>query len=429
MESTSPTGLQTERPPAPPEVHPAKRPSSSRLGRWLFLAALAGAAAYYYYGPRLKPPQPAASAPARAGFRRGPGIIPVVTAKAQRGNIGVYFNGLGVVTPIYTVTVKSRVDGQLMQVLYTEGQPVRAGDLLVEIDPRPFEVQLTQAQGQLMRDQALLANARVDLARYQTLLKQNAIPEQQLATQQALVAQYEGAVKADQGQVDSARLNLVYCRITSPITGRVGLRLVDPGNIVHANDANGLLVITQVDPISVIFTIAEDQLPAVREKLRAGRKLRVDAYDREMKNRLAQGVLQTLDNQIDQTTATLRLRAMFDNKNDALFPNQFVNARLLVEEKSGVTLVPNGAIQRNSQATYVWLVKPDQTVAVRTVTVGTVEADQAEILSGVAPGDVLVTDGVDKLQEGSKVSTRANTEGGARGAARAKGDRPRKNPQ
>jgi len=342
--------------------------------------------------------------------------VPVVAAKSRKGDIGVYITGLGAVTPIYTVTVKSRVDGQLMKVLYKEGDIVHEGDLLVEIDPRPYQVQLTQAEGQLLKDQALLDNARIDLDRYQTLLAQNAIPEQQLATQKALVQQDEGTVKTDQGQIDSAKLNLVYCHITAPITGRVGLRLVDPGNIVHASDANGLLVITQIQPISVIFTIAEDQLPVVLQETRAGVRLGVDAYDREMKAKIAQGWVTTLDNQIDQTTGTVKIRASFDNKDNALFPNQFVNARLLVEEKHEVTLVPTAAVQRNSQTTYVFLVKPDSTVTVRPITIGTTEGEDAEVSSGLSPGEVVVMTGVDKLQEGSKVRVQMYGEAAQRGS-------------
>ena len=390
----------------PPQIKEKPRRSSARGWPWLlFLIALA--AGGYFLWPKLKPAQPSNATTAAAGHKgRGAGAIPVVAVRAQKGNIGVYINGLGNVIPIYTVTVKSRVDGELTKVLYTEGQLVHQGDLLMEIDQRPYEVMLEQAEGQLAKDQATLNNARVDQARYEKLLSQNAIPEQQLSTQKAMVASAEGAVKADRGAIDNAKLNLVYCHITSPFTGRVGLRLVDPGNIVHAGDSNGLVVITQMDPISVIFTIAEDQLPAVARKMRAGQHLTVEAWDRALTKRIGTGVLQTIDNQIDQTTGTVKLRAQFDNQNSELFPNQFVNARLLVEEQHGVTLVPNGAIQRNSQNTYVWVVKPDQTVTVRQVTLGTTEGDQSQVASGLDPNEVIVTDGVDKLQEGTKVTAR-----------------------
>ena len=386
-----------------------------QLWIWLAVVILLGVG-IYFFARRGGGAKSGSSSSASAGARtRGFGAIPVVAARARKSDIGVYLPCLGAVTPIYTVTVNSRVDGQLMKVYYQEGDVVRQGDPLVEIDPRPYEVMLTQADGQRIKDQALLDNARIDLARYQTLLTQNAVPEQQLATQKALVAQYEGAVKTDQGQIDSAKLDLVYCHITAPIAGRVGLRLVDPGNIVHAADTNGLLVITQVQPISVIFTLAEDQLPTVVEKMRAGRRLRVDIYDHAMTTKIATGSLATLDNQIDQTTGTVKLRAIFDNQDKALFPNQFVNARLLVEEKHGVTLVPAAVIQRNAQTTYVYFVKPDSTVTVRQVTLGTTEGDDAEISSGLSPGDVVVMTGVDKLQEGSKVSARVEGDSSRRG--------------
>jgi multidrug efflux system membrane fusion protein len=364
-----------------------------------------GAGGYYFWSKR--PPQTSGDATGQNG-RRGQGAngaaAPVDAAKALKGNIGVYVTGLGAVTPIYTVTIKTQVNGQLMQVLYKEGDMVKKGDTLAEIDPRPYQAQLTQYEGQLLRDQALLDNAHVDQARYETLLKQNAIPEQQLATQVALVKQDEGVVKNDQGLIDAVKVNLIYCHITAPITGRIGLRLVDPGNIVQTSDTTGLLVITQLQPISVIFTIAEDQLPVIYQKQSAGQKLPVDAFNREMTKKLASGTLTTIDNQIDQTTGTVKLRATFDNSHNELFPNQFVNARLLQQEKRGVVLVPSAAVQRNSSSTYVYVVKPDSTVTVRQVKVGTSDDDNSEITSGVNQGDVVVLTGVDKLQEGSKVT-------------------------
>jgi multidrug efflux system membrane fusion protein len=392
--------------PTPLTPDPAANPPHQKRPAWpwvvLFLFVLAVGA--YVYWPKLHGSAANSNGP-KKGEKRGAGEnTPVEGAKVTRGNIGVYFNGLGAVTPIYTVTVRSRVDGQLMTVNYREGEMVHQGDLLVTIDPRPFQAALTQAQGTLARDQALLENARIDLARYQTLAPQKAIPEQQLATQKATVAQYEGVVKNDQGLVDAAQVNLDYTRIPAPITGLVGLRLVDPGNIVQASDTNGMLVITQVDPISVIFTLAEDQLPQVISKMRAGQMLEVDAYDRDLKTKLAQGTLTTIDNQIDQTTGTVRMRATFDNKNSALFPNQFVNARVLVQEKRGVLLLPSAVIQRNSNATFVYLVQPDSTVAIQNVQTGVTEGDTTEISSGLKPGDVVVLTGADRLQPGAKVT-------------------------
>jgi len=287
---------------------------------------------------------------------------------------------------------------------------VQKGDRLMEIDRRPFQVQLEQAEAQLAKDQALLENARVDLTRYQTLLQQNAAPEQQVATQKSTVAQDEANIKADQAQIDSVKLNLIYCEITAPITGRVGLRLVDPGNIVHASDSTGLVVITQIQPTSVLFTIAEDQLPPVLQRTRAGQKLQVDGYDRELTRKIAQGTLTTIDNEIDQTTGTVRLRATFENNDNSLFPNQFVNARLLVQEKRGVVMLPSAAIQRTSSKAYVYLVKPDSTVTVRDITIGTAEGEDSEITSGLAPGDEVVMTGADRLQEGSKVNAQVSGE-------------------
>ena len=387
-------------PPAPPvQNHTSRR---RRLWRFAFtVLAVGGALAWYW----LRPAAPATAAHAKAGAgERGSSAVPVVAARASRSAISVFINGLGVVTPIYTVTLKSRVDGQLMEVHYSEGQIVQKGDLLVEIDPRPYEVQLAQAEGQLAKDQAAMDNGKLDLARYQKLWSQNAIPQQQMATQQSLVTQFEATIQSDQAQIAAAKLSLTYCRITAPITGRVGLRLADPGNIVHAADNTGLVVITQLQPISVIFTIAEDQLPPVLQKMRAGAELSVEAWDRELKTKLAVGSLMTTDNEIDQSTGTLKLRAQFDNADHALFPGQFVNARLKVEQKSGVTVAPLAAIQRGAQSAFVYLIQPDRTVTVRAVTLGTADGDRTEIVSGLTPGDTVVTDGVDKLQEGSKVS-------------------------
>lgn len=400
--------VEDETPP-PKYSQGGQGPAQGRSWLWLIiiLVLLAAAAAYFLRPANSDHKNNGSATSGGAGAKsRGPaGPTAVVATRAHKGDIGVYLTGLGTVTPVYTVTLKSRVDGQLMQVHYKEGDLVHEGDLLAEIDPRPFEAQLTQFEGLLTRDQALLDNARIDLTRYSTLLSQNAIPEQQVATQKALVNQYQGTVKNDQGQIQTAKLNIEYCHITAPLTGRVGLRLVDPGNIVHASDAGGLLVITQVQPISVIFTIAEDFLPDVLKKIRAGEHLTVEAFDRSgWTRKLATGRLVTIDNEIDQTTGTLRFRANFDNRDGALFPNQFVNTRLLVEEKRGVTLVSNAAIERNSLATYVYVVKPDSTVTVSKVSTGTTEGDYTEITSGLSPGDAVVISGIDKLQEGSKVN-------------------------
>jgi multidrug efflux system membrane fusion protein len=345
-----------------------------------------------------------AASAAKAAAAKGPPPIPVVAAKSRKGDIGVYYSGLGAVTPLATVTVRTRVGGQLMNVRYREGDTVHQGDLLVEIDDGPYQAALTQAEGALLRDQASLENARIDLVRYQQLAPQKAIPEQQLATQQAAVHQDEGVVKLDEGQIESAKVNLAYCKIAAPATGRIGLRLVDPGNIVQTADTNGLLVITQMDPISAIFTISEDQLQVVLQKMAAGQTLEVDAYDRAGKTKLAQGTLTTLDNQIDPATGTLKLRATFPNGKGALYPNQFVNAKLLVQEKHGVTLVSTAAVQRNSQATYVYVVKADSTVTIRSIAIGATEGDDSEVTAGLTPGEVVVMTGVDKLQEGSKVA-------------------------
>jgi multidrug efflux system membrane fusion protein len=362
-------------------------------------------------------------APGAPAKTRGAGVgMPVVAAGASKGEVKVTYDALGAVTPLATITVKTQINGQLMRIGYQEGQIVHQGDFLAEIDPRPFEAALKQAEGALARDEALLEEARIDQKRYETLVAQDSIAQQQFDTQKALVHQYEGTVKIDQGVVDTAKVNLLYTHITAPVTGRVGLRLVDPGNYVQTSDAGGVVVITQMDPISVIFSVPEDNEPQIMARMLSGATLEVTAFDRSGTTLLATGKVTTIDNQIDTGTGTVKLRALFDNKDLKLFPSQFVNARLLVEEKSGIVVLPNAAIQRNSATTYVWLVKPDQTVTVRQVSVGVTEGDQTEMTSGVAAGDEVVTVGVDRLVEGSRVNPQipgenSNEGGGKTGKA------------
>lgn len=335
----------------------------------------------------------------------GPPPVPVAVATASRADLPLRLDALGSVVAFNTVTVRPRVDGQLMRVLFREGEFVKQGALLAEIDARPFDVQLEQAEGQLARDQAQLANARVDLARYQTLLSEDSIARQNVDAQTSTVAQLGAALKVDQGAIDSARLNLTYSRITAPISGRAGLRLVDAGNVVSASSTAGLVVITQVEPIAVVFSLPEDVIRTVLPRVRAGAKLPVDAFDRAGATRLSSGFVVTVDNQIDQSTGTVRLKAVFDNRDHALFPAQFVNVHLLADTRRQQLVVPAGALQQGPQGPFVYLVRGAKAV-VRPVSVGMVQSDRVSIASGLDPGDVVVTEGADRLREGSALEVR-----------------------
>ncbi len=399
----------------PQKIYLDERPAAGKWLRqwWVWLLA-AGVLGLVAYGQLTKSSGQTTGGAAKPGPGAPAPPVAVTAAAAKKGDVPVYLTGLGNVTPINTTTVKTRVDGELVKVLYREGQIVRKGQLLVEIDPRPFQAQLTQAQGQMIRDQALLKNARLDLKRYQTLSKQDSIAEQQYATQKSLVHQLEGTVKFDQGQIDNAKLQLVYSRITAPVTGRIGLRLVDPGNIVHATDTTGLAVITQLEPITVIFTIAEDYLPPVLTRLKAGERLQVEAFNRELSKKIATGHLLTIDNQIDPSTGTVRFRAEFANKDHELFPNQFVNARLLLETKRGLTVIPSAAVQRSPQGAFVYLVQPDHTAAMRQVTLGPTEGDHTGIEEGLAPGDLVVVEGTERLRQGTRVTVKGQDNGSSK---------------
>jgi multidrug efflux system membrane fusion protein len=363
---------------------------------WLamFFAAAGGGVLWWVHAKGAgTPPGP----PAR------PRPIPVTAASALQGDMPVHFIGLGSVVPHYTVTVHTRVDGQLLAVYYREGQFVHAGDLLAELDPRPFQVQLEQAEAQMEHDQAVLANARVDLSRFAALAKTGAIPSQQYDTQVATVKQDEAQIKVDQAAIDNARLQLAYCRITAPISGRIGLRLVDPGNIIHVTDVTGLMVITQMQPATVIFALPESELLTVAAKRRAGQALRVDALSRDLTTVLDSGHLLAVDNQINQNTGTGNLRAVFPNRNSGLFPNQFVNARILVDMLHRQVIIPSVAVQRGPEGPFVWVVRPDRTVQVRKIVVGVVEGTSAAAASGLAVGETVVTDGFENLRPGSRV--------------------------
>jgi multidrug efflux system membrane fusion protein len=369
---------------------------SQRWRLWLVVLAIAGLGFYFLFprGGDTSAVSPAMAHP----------TVPVSAAPAKLGDLNQYISAIGSVTAYNTVTIKSRVDGQLDKVNFTEGQIVKAGDLLAEIDPRPYQVQLTQAEGTLAKDEASLINARTLLARDKELFDQQIIARQDLDNQVAAVGQFAGTIKSDKGVVDNAKLQLIYSRITSPISGRVGLRLVDAGNIIHATDATGLAVITQLQPIAVDFSIPEDDLPSLQKAMKANPQLPVEAYDRDLKHKLAVGTLLTTDNQIDQSTGTIKLKGSFPNDDNSLFPNQFVNARLLVETLHDAILIPTAGLQRSQQGSFVYVVKPDHTVEMRPVTVFATQGDLIAIGKGLAAGEMVVTDGVDKLQQGSRVN-------------------------
>ena len=400
----------------------AAPPAKSRWWLWIAILAVVAIGIWYYRGARSTSEAGGKAAPGATSTGKGKGgpggagmTVPVVVATAQKGNLPVYLIGLGSVTAYNTVTVRSRVDGQIVKVNFTEGQFVHAGDALIEIDPRPYQVQLEQAEGQLAKDQAQLHDVQVDFERYTLLYNEGVIPKQQVDTQQAQVGQFQGAIKADQATIDNAKLQLVYARITAPISGRVGLRLVDMGNIVHASDTTGLLVITQLQPISVIFTLPQDQLQQVLIKLRGGGQLPVEAYDRDDLTKIADGKLATIDNQIDPTTGTYKLKSTFSNENNVLFPNQFVNVHMLVDIKKDLVIIPAAAIQRGPQGTYVYVVSGGDTVNIRVVTLAQTTGNNIGISSGINSGDVVVIDGQDKLQDGSKVVTSTSATGGGAG--------------
>jgi multidrug efflux system membrane fusion protein len=354
--------------------------------------------------------------------------IPVTVAKVMQQDLPVYLSGLGSVAAYYTVSVKSRVDGQLVDVKFKEGESVKQGALLAVIDPRPYQVQLEQAQSQLFKDQASLRDAQLNYQRYKGLLQNSgAMSQQQVDTQQATVDQLDGAVRNDQATVDNAKLNLTYCHITAPVSGRIGLRLVDPGNMVHAADTNPMLVITQLQPITALFTLPEDQLPEVAQHLRKT-ALQVDAYSRDDQNKLASGKLLTIDNQIDQTTGTGKLKAVFSNEDNVLWPNQFVNIHLLLETRKNATVIPSAAVQQGPQGSYVYVMKQDNSVEVRNISSSLTEGNLTQIASGVSPDEVVVTDGQDKLQAGSKVLPHFQNPASNAGAA-ADANQPGNNPR
>jgi len=424
--------------PPPSPRHPEGSAASSR--RRLIAGALAvilAGGGWYWYSHR-DAAQAARTAGGMAGGASGPGArgrggpggpggpgatrSPVVVATVARRDMDVVLNGLGNVTPVANVTVRVQVSGPLIKVLFKEGQMVNAGDVLAEIDPRPFQAALDQASGQLARDQALLQNARLDQKRYRTLLAQDSISSQQVDTQDALVRQYEGTVKTDEGNVANARLQLGYTKIVAPASGRIGLRQVDPGNIVNTTDTNGIALITQIHPIAVLYTIPEDSLPSVLKKLNAGERLPVQAWDRQVRNQLGEGTLLTTDNQIDTTTGTVKLKAIFPNADGMLFPNQFVNVRTRIDTLHDATVMPIAAVQRGQQGTFVYVVDDDSTVKMQVVTLGPGDGTRTAVLKGLEPGQRVVVDGADRLKEGMTVEA---VDPAARAASMVPASQPR----
>ena len=422
-----------------PSAARARGASTANLLIGLILVALVAGGGYYYYANHMKQAGSSESADAtkdgakgsdgkgadgkggkgggpgkggRQSFGAGSGVTPVLAGTAARENIDVRLTALGTVTPRNNVTVRTRVDGPLLRVLFKEGQQVKAGELLAEIDPLPLQAALTQAAGQLARDQALLQNAQIDLERYQGLMTTDSIPKQQLDTQAATVRQYQGVVATDRGQVEAARLQLSYARILAPISGQVGLRQVDPGNIVKAGDTNGIVTITQLDPITVVSAVPEVAVPALLKRIREGGDVPVEAWDSGLKNLLVKGRLLSTDNQIDTSTGTLKLKAEFANSTGVLFPNQFVNVRVLIGQETGVVVIRQAAVQRGAQGNYVYVINQDSTVSVRVVKPGTVDGERIAIVSGLEAGERVVIDGADKLREGAKVEVIERTASG-----------------
>jgi len=386
----------------PPLLPVASRRRSYLLPVSLLVLAIAGAG-FYFQQSSTAPDGKSGYGKGKRGFDEADAPSAVSIESVTQADFPVYLKGLGTVTALRTVTVKPRVDGELVRVAFTEGQMVKQGDLLAEIDPRPFQIQLQQVEGQLLRDEALLKNAQIDHGRYLTLLEQDSIAAQQTVTQEAQVKQYQGLVTMDKAQVDNAKLQLSYTRLTAPIPGRVGLRQIDQGNIVHANDTNGLVVITQLQPISVVFTLPEDQVQPVTQRWRSNEPVIVEVYDRAGKSKLGEGKLLAIDNQIDPTTGTLKLKAQFDNNESTLFANQFVNVKMHLETLHDATLVSSAAIQHDTQGAFVYVVKPDKTVQIRRVTLGATEAEKVVVQSNLAANEKVVIEGTDRLHEGSLV--------------------------